>query len=502
MDNDTENLDVSLEQFGQLLNQATDLLLARYAELDTPAHPGHTQPEVFSWFDEPIPEHGIAIERLLAEVKTKVLDTAAMNIGPHMYAYVMAGGNQVSIIADLLASAVNQNVAKWHLAPAMTEVEKRVIEWTAEFIGYAPDSGTGSVGGAMVSGGSAANLTGLTVARNIFFERAEIRKHGLFGQPPCIVYASDQTHNSVDKSVQLLGIGSANYRKIPVNADYQIDIQALLDQIEIDQRAGLQPFCLIGNAGTVNTGAIDPLDKLADIAEQYGLWLHVDGAYGGLAASLPELKANFQGIHRAHSVACDFHKWLYQGFEVGCTLVRDWEQLRRTYYTVADYLGGSPNSLPDGSRRLDINEHHFQLSRNAKAFKVWMSFKAFGSRRLQAMIGKDIQLRAYLDQQIQQAPDFRAINSGRLSIACFQYIGSGHYSEPELQRLNTLIIPALEQDRRVFITGTRLHGQPVIRACIINHRKNQSHIDYLLDVIRATGRKIEAGLVPSAGSAA
>lgn len=493
MTNNIPNLDFSQTEFDCLLKRAKDLVLQRYAELDAPGHPGHSQSEVFEWFNESIPKNGMDMDTLLDQIKTKVIDTPTMNIGPHMYAYVMAGGNQVSVIADLLASAVNQNVAKWHLAPSMTEIEKRVIQWAAEFIGYIRPSEideVGEVGGAIVSSGSAANLTGLTVARNIYFERANIRKTGLFGQKPFIVYASDQTHSSVDKSIELLGIGSNNYRKIPANAAYQIDTNALLQQIESDREAGLQPFCIIGNAGTVNTGAIDPLDTLADIAETHKLWLHVDGAYGGLAASLPELTPYFKGIERANSVACDFHKWLYQTFEIGCTLVRDWDQLKRTYHTVADYLDSSQN--PTG--RLDINEHHFQLSRNAKAFKVWMSFKAFGSQRLQSMIRKDIDLRVYLDQQVQQAADFRLLNSGNLAIACFEYIGSGGYSEAETQRLNTIIIPALEADRRVFITGTRLNGKPVIRACIINHRKNREHIDYLLKVIREIGQQVETNL--------
>lgn len=490
MTDDSLNLDFPQLEFDRLLERAKQLVLQRYSQLDTPAHPGHSQNEVFEWFNESLPGGSMGLDALLDEVKTKVIDTPAMNIGPHMYAYVMAGGNQVSVIADLLASAINQNVAKWHLAPSMTEIEKRVIQWAAEFIGYNQQHGVNEVGGAIVSSGSAANLTGLTVARNIFFERANIRKTGLFGQKPFIVYASNQTHNSVDKSIELLGIGSNNYRKIPVNADYQIDTDALLRQIETDRQAGLQPFCIIGNAGTVNTGAIDPLEILADIADTHQLWLHVDGAYGGLAASLPELKTHFKGIERAHSVACDFHKWLYQTFEIGCTLVRDWGQLKRTYHTVADYLDSSQN--PTG--RLDITEHHFQLSRNAKAFKVWMSFKAFGSQRLRAMIRKDISLRIYLAKLINQAHDFRLSNSGELGIACFEYLGSGSHCENTIQQLNTLTIQALERDRRVFITGTRLHSKPVIRACIINHRKNHEHIDYLLKVIREVGQQIETNL--------
>lgn len=490
MSDNSDSLDFPLQEFDRLIARGKDLILARYSELDDNAYPGHTQQQVFDWFDEPLPEQGIPMDTLLDEVKAKVMDTPTMNIGPHMYAYVMAGGNQVSIIADMLASAINQNVAKWHLAPALTEIEKRVIQWASEFIHYGQDEQSNEPGGAMVSAGSAANLTGLTVARNIFFEQAGIREHGLFGQKPFTVYASDQTHNSVDKSVELLGIGNRHYRKIPVNRSFQIDLPALKGQIDKDIAAGFQPFCLIGNAGTVNTGAVDPLDALAGLAQTYKMWFHVDGCYGGLVASLPEFSTTFKGLDQADSIACDFHKWLYQPFEVGCTLVRDWSQLKRTYHTTADYLDDSQHN----SAQLDINEHHFQLSRNAKAFKVWMSFKAFGSSRFKDMIRKDISLRCYLDELLTDASDFELLTQGPLAISCFRYIGSGQYSDSEVRRINKLIIPALEQDQRVFITGTKLHGEPVIRACIINHRKNKSHIEYLLNVIREVGRKIEVQL--------
>lgn len=477
------NLDFSPENFHKYLDLTCDLVRQRYAHLDQRVYPDHSPAEVRGWFDEALPQTGVPMDDLLQEVQSKVLDGATLNIGTNMYAYVMSGGNQVSIMGDLLCSAINQNVAKWHLAPAMTELEKRVIQWAAEFIGYSAEAG-----GAMVSGGSAANLTGLTVARNIFFERFDVRRRGLFGLQPFVVYASDQTHSSVDKSIHQLGIGSDHYRKIPVNNRFQIDCDQLEAAIAQDRSAGLTPFCVIGNAGTVNTGAIDPLNQLATICQKYGLWFHVDGAYGALVASLPELATYFDGLQQAHSIACDFHKWLYQPFEVGCTLVRDWSELKRTFHVAADYLANPDRE--DG--RMDITEHHFQLSRNAKALKVWMTFKAFGSERLTAMIRKDIEMRRYLDNQLQVADDFRHIDSGPLAISCFQYLGSGDRSQTALNQLNQRLLMALERDGRVFITGTKLNGQQVIRACIINHRIQRSDIDHLVEVIREVGQKLQS----------
>ena len=342
-------------------------------------------------------------------------------------------------------------------------------------IGYTPEAG-----GVMVSGGSAATLTGLTVARNIFFRKHNVNKNGLFGMKPFTVYCSKETHSSTDKSVSLLGIGTNNLRRIATDADFKIDLTALEQQINADIAAGFTPFCIVGNAGTVNTGAIDDLTALSAIAKQHDMWLHVDGAYGGLVSSLPELKEKYAGMELADSIALDFHKWLYQPFEIGCTLVRNWDVLRESYFKQADYLD---TSLEAKSDRLEFNEHYFQLSRNAKAFKVWMSLKAYGFSKIQAMMQKDLDLTRYLERQVIAAPDFELKSNSDLAIACFRYIGHDLSTE-KIADINQRLIPALETDGRVFITGTRLTGEFVLRACIINHRKTEASIDYLLKVIR------------------
>lgn len=481
----SNSLDASLEIFSSQLDQACDLVLKQHASMyERPAYIAYDTAEVKAWFDEKLPENGMSVSDLLKKTDETVLKTATMNIGPHMYGYVMAGGTQVSILAEMLSATVNQNMGKWHLGAAMNEIEQRVIQWGADFINYRRDNE--EIGGALVSGGSAANLTGLTVARNLFFEKYKIRETGLFGHKPFIVYGSNETHSCVDKSIELLGIGTDNYRKIKCNADLTIDLDALKAQIEKDKEDGFIPFCVIGNAGTVNTGALDDLDALADIAEEHGLWFHVDGAYGGLVASLDSHKAFYKGMERADSVAVDFHKWLYQPFEAGCVLVKNWGQLNRTYYKRASYL----DLAVKGDGRLDLNEHHFQLSRSTKAFKVWMSFKAYGADAFRKMIAKDINLTKYLAQQVKDSSDFKLFNEPELSAVCFQYIGDGTGSEEDLNILNQKIIHALEQDGRVFIPGSKLHGQTVIRACLTNHRKQQEHVDHLLDVIREVGEKV------------
>ncbi len=484
---DEGTLDFPQEAFEALLNKTCDQVLRKFESMDTDmAFSGLTPTDIQSWLSEPIPNTGMDTSALLDMVQEKVVDTATLNMAPKMFAYVMAGGTQVSILAELLATTINQNIGKWHLAPVLTEMEKQVSKWGAQFIGYDPNAA-----GVLVSGGSAANLTGLTVARNVYFQDKQIQQKGVFGMKPFTVYASIETHNCVDKSIDILGIGTDQYRKIPVNTDFTINIPQLKAQIDQDVKDGFDPFCLIGNAGTVNTGAIDPLDELAAIAREHNMWYHIDGAYGALAAGTDLVKEHYKGIEKADSVALDFHKWLYQPFEAGCTLVRDYKQFNQTYFKKASYLATDQ----EDNGRLDFNEHQFQLSRNGKALKIWMSFKAYGADRLKAMIEKDIHLTRYLAQEVEKSTDFELSSDPLLGITCFRFKGDLESHEVEkIDKLNQLMIPALEEDRRVFITGTRLGDRSVIRACLINHRMQLQHVDHLISVLREVGQQVQKGM--------
>ncbi len=479
----TDNsLDLDSKAFARLLDRSSELVLNKFSNLESQkAFHDFPQKEIEHWFDEPLPKNGIDDFELLNFVKEKVLDTATNNLGPYMYAYVMAGGSQMSIIADKLASTINQNVGKWHLAPALSEIEKRVVQWAGQMMYYSSDAK-----GVLVSGGSAANLTGLTVARNVFFEKEEIRKKGLFGLKPFTAYASTEIHSCIDKSIDELGIGTDHLRKIQVNEDFTINLSALEETIKGDIDSGFTPFCIIGSAGTVNTGAIDDLEGLAAIAEKYQLWFHIDGAYGGLASTLDSVRDHYSGIEKADSLAVDFHKWLYQSFEAGCLLVKDWETLRRTYFKKASYLDTSLEEIG----RLDFNEHYFQLSRSGKALKIWMSIKSYGIERIKRMIQKDIDLTHYLADQIEASEDFQLMSKSELAVTCFRYVKDLD-SELEIEHFNQQLIPALEKDGRVFITGTKLNGQFVIRACLINHRMHEGTVDYLIEVIRDVAAAME-----------
>ncbi len=478
------SLDFTPKEFKKILDKTSKLLQNQYAHLETQkGFNAPNQSELESWFDEPLPREGGDSLQLLDDVKTKVFDASTGNMGPNMYAYVMSGGNQMSTIAELLMSTINQNNAKWHLAPVMTEIEKRVVKWTAEMISFTPEAG-----GAMVSGGSEANLAGLTIARNVFFKKLDIKSKGLFGQKPFTVYCSNETHSCVDKSIVLLGIGTNQIRKIKTNADHTINIKALEKEIEKDIKSGFMPFCIIGNAGTVNTGAIDDLMALSAVAKKHEIWLHIDGAYGVLAASLPSLKAKYKGLELADSIALDFHKWLYQPFEIGCILVQNWGVLRETYFKQADYLDTKFEEKT--AARLEFNEHYFQLSRNAKAFKVWLSVKAYGFTKIQKMIQKDINLTHYLAKLIKKSNDFELKSESDLAVVCFRFKGN-YTSEQDIMAINEQLIPALEADGNVFIAGTKLNNEFVLRACLINHRKQKASVEFLLNTIRRVALNIK-----------
>jgi len=483
---DQQSLDLPLERFEELLDQTTDLLIKRYSSLESaPAFCGKSPQEIEALFDEPMPESGIDIEEVLTQVDERVLQLATLNTGPNYFSYVLAPGTQVSLMAELLQASINQNVTKWHLGPSAAEIEKRVVQWGAQFMNFS-DHGAG----VLVSGGSAANLTGLNVARNMMLEDEEVRRRGLSGLPPLVVYTSAEIHGCFDKAVEELGIGSDYLRKISVDTQCRIRLDKLEAQINEDLNNCLRPLCVVGNGGTVNTGNIDALDKIANITEKYNLWFHIDGAYGGLANAVPELRENFRGFERADSVAVDFHKWLYQPVEAGCCIFKDWDQLRRSYQHKAAYL--DTDNRADG--RFDINDVGFQLSRNFKALKIWMSFKAYGAARLRAAIQNDLENARYLAQITRNADDFELAIEPELSVTCFRYLGADsdkHSDSAYIDQLNRDIIPALERDRRVFITGTTLHKRPVIRACFINHRIKREHIDNLINVIREVGQNLQ-----------
>jgi glutamate/tyrosine decarboxylase-like PLP-dependent enzyme len=419
------------------------------------------------------------MQGILRAVEHNIFANSTLCSNPRFFGYINGSGNQAAVVGELLAAAINQICAKWHFSPAAAEVERRVIRWIAEFIGYSPDAG-----GCLLTGASAGNLAGLALARTqkASFDADSL---GMRSGPPLTVYVSQEGHASLEKCMALLGMGRRQLRRIGVHADFTIDLAALERQIAADRASGHHPICVVGTAGTTNTGAIDPLDALAGLCRAQGLWFHVDAAYGGPAARTDAAGALFRGLDEADSVVVNPHKWLFVPVEASCILVRRAGALKDTFRISADYLNAEGDASGDGS--LDFKDHGPQLSRSFRALKVWMTFKAYGALRLRAAIDSNIEIMRYLADRIDEAPDFVRLAPVPLSVVCFQYRPpdiARPADQDDLDRLNGRLLDALERDGRVFLSGTKIHGRTALRACSVNHRLRRSDVDFLLDVIR------------------
>lgn len=482
---ESTGLDADLAAFEENLRLASDLVVRLHAALDrTRVTPARSRIEIAALFDEPLPEDPRPVAAILGDVEEHIFTNSTLYSTPRFFGYINGSGNQAAVLGELLASAVNQICARWHFSPAASEVERRVIRWIAEFIGYAPDAG-----GCFLSGGSTGNLVGLAVARKCKAP-FDADSMGMRGNPPLTVYVSQEGHASVDKSMALLGMGRGHLRRIAVRDDFTIDLEALTEQIAADRANGCHPICVVGNAGTTNTGAVDPLAALAELCRTQGLWFHVDAAYGGPAARTDAAGSLFQGLDRADSVLVNPHKWLYVPVEAACILVRQPGALRDTFRVAADYFGTETDSQDGGP--FDYKDYGPQLSRSFRALKVWMTFRAYGARRLRAAIESNIAVMQYLAERIDESPDFVRLAPAPLSVVCFQHRTSDvshHHDQAYLDRLNDKLLKALERDGRVFLSGTKIHGKTALRACSVNHRLRRHHVDFLLDVIREIATK-------------
>ena len=484
-----QSLDCDLDIFRNDLRNASELVVRLYERLDTTRiTPARTHREIASLFDEPLPEKPRPMECIFGEVESKIFANSTLYLSPRFFGYINSGGNQASILGELLASAVNQILALWHFSPAASEVERRVIQWIAEFIGYPRQAG-----GCLLSGGSAGNLVGLAVARK---QKApfDADSVGMRGGPRLTVYTSQEVHASVDKAMMILGMGRDQLRKIAVRDDFTIDLEALEKQVSEDRNFGYHPICVVGVAGTTNTGAVDPLSALAEFCQAQGLWFHVDAAYGGPAASTKAAGKLFRGLEQADSLVVNPHKWLYVPAEAACILVREPAALRQTFQVAADYLKKENEAGVDAP--LDFKDYSPQLHRNFRALKVWMTFKAYGAEKLRAAIESNIEIMRYFANRIDESQDFVRLAPVPLSVVCFQYRTTDNYRHTDqqyLDDLNNRMLLALEKDGRVFLSGTTIHGKRALRACSVNHRLRREDVDFLLDVTRQVGRSL-AGL--------
>lgn len=434
--------------------------------------------EVRAKLNGPVPLEPQGAEQAYADFVEQVLPYPLGNTHPRFWGWVIGTGTPLGMFAEMLAAGMNATVFGGQSAPAL--VEEQTLDWCKEMLGYPMNSS-----GLLVSGGTVANLIGLTVARNMKAD-GDVVAEGLDALPAKMVfYGSSETHSSVVKAAMLLGLGVQSFRKIPVNSDYQIDLQALRKQINRDRNAGYHPFCIVGNAGTVNTGTFDDLNALADLCETEGLWFHVDGAFGALAALSPRLRPLTAGMERADSLAFDLHKWMYMCYEAGCVLVRNAQDHLRAFSGSAAYLAHNPRGVASGTTW--FSELGLQLSRGFRALKIWMSLKEHGLDRFGRLIEQNVEQAGYLVGLIAQQPALELMAPVPLNIVCFRFVDRS-LEESSLDELNREILMQLQELGIAVPSSTILEGRFAIRVAITNHRSRREDFDLLVNKVLEIGR--------------
>lgn len=485
-------LGVSSEEFRTLGYRLVDRIASHFETIrERSVTPGESPAAVRAAIgaDQGLPMVGAASSAMLEETADMLFQHSLFNAHPRFWGYITSGPAPIGVLADLLASAVNPNVGAWKLAPSATEIEAQTIRWIAELIGYSVDCG-----GLMVSGGNMANFVCFLAARHAKVEW-NIRESGLAGNNSTRlrIYASTSTHTWIQKAADLFGHGTDAIRWIETDREQRMNPDALRRQVTRDREQGEQPFIVVATAGSVGTGAVDPLTELGSLCRDYGLWFHVDGAYGAFAANVPGVPADLAALKDADSVAVDPHKWLYAPLEAGCALVRKPEHLLNAFSYHPSYY----HFEEEATNYFDLG---MQNSRGFRALKVWMALRQAGRDGYLKMMGDDIRLAKHLHSLAAAHPELEALSSG-LSIATFRYVppemrplvGSVE-AEEYLNRLNTDILSRIERGGEAFLSNSVVDGKFALRACIVNFRTSLDDVEAVPELVARIGRQAHDGL--------
>jgi aromatic-L-amino-acid/L-tryptophan decarboxylase len=426
---------------------------------------------------EPLPLQGQGIEKTYRDFQQLVLPYSTGNLHPRFWGWVHGTGLATGLVSEMMTAAMNSNCGgRDHGA---VYVERGVIEWFRQIMGY-PETASGL----LVSGTSMGNVIGLAVARNAHIGRSA-RTQGFAGFPKkLITYASSEAHCSLAKSLELLGLGNFSLHKIPVTTKFSIEIDALREAIKSDRLADLEPFCVVGCAGTVNTGGMDDLEALSEVCRSQGLWFHVDGAFGAMCSLSDKLKPLLRGIERADSLAFDFHKWMYVQYDAGCVLVRDGNLHRQAFATRPEYLEHADRGLAGGGEWFaDLGP---ELSRSFRALKIWFALKEHGIRRFAEAIERNCEQAKNLAATISKNPELELMAEPTLNIVCFRFRPNG-LDEAGVDELNRYVASELQERGIAAPSTTRIYGKLAIRVAITNHRSRREDFELLLSSVETIG---------------
>lgn len=436
-------------------------------------------------FEEGIPREGMDRHEVYEQIREHVLPYPTGNIHPRFWSWVGGTGTPTQLVADLVASAMNSASLGFDEV-ASSYVELQLLNWFKSLLGYPANAS-----GLLVSGGSMANLVGLAVART-HAAPYDVRDEGVnvSDYPRLIYYMSAEGHSSLRKAIELIGLGSKSLRIVPVKDDFTIDVPALRAAIRDDRNAGRLPACIIATAGTVNTGAIDPMNELADIAQDEDLWLHADAAFGAFAKLSPVSAHLVDGIDRADSLAFDLHKWLYVQYDCGCVLIKSSDTHRDTFSVIPSYLKKFDRGLASGP--VNLSEYGVQLSRSFKALRAWTALKTEGTNRYGEQIEQNIQQAGYLTQLIGEREKLELLAPTAMNIVNFRYVDESLDADA-LDDLNAEVLMLLHERGIALPSSTVLNGKFSIRVAICNHRSKRADFDALVDAVVEIGAEIAAG---------
>jgi glutamate/tyrosine decarboxylase-like PLP-dependent enzyme len=460
---DDNPLGLDPETMRRLGYQTVDLLVDRWVGLgDQPVLGRGTPAELARRLGGPPPEVPQRFEDILAQLSTDVLPFISRNDHPGYLAYVPGCGTWPGVLGDLIASACNIEVSSWVQAAGPSQVELVVLGWFKQWIGYPEEAA-----GVLVSGGSAANLTALACAREALLGAMSDQ---------VVAYVSDQAHSSMARAARVLGFRPDQVRVLPVDDGYRMRPEALAGAMAADLRAGRRPLFVAASAGSTSTGAVDPLPELAALCREWGVWFHVDAAYGGFAALTERGRRWLTGTEQADSVTLDPHKWLYQPFECGCLLVREGRRLREAFRIQPDYL----KDTETGELEVNFSDLGVQLSRMSRALKLWVSLRYFGLDAFRAAIDRSIDLALFAQARIEASAQLELLTPAKLGVVCFRRRPEG-MDEGRLERLNQGLVAGLAASGQGLVSSTRLRGRFALRMCVLNHTSGPGDVERVLD---------------------